>query len=112
VSQRLQNTQRVTLNASGSGTVSFGPARPREKWIVKRVAVQVSSTTLEAQAKIYRGTVGVGSYISGTVTGSTGDTDDGLSEVLWSGETLSVQWTGGDVGATATVTYWGDIDVQ
>ena len=109
--QRLQDTKRVVLDSNGVGTVSFGPARPREKWTVQRVAVQVSSGTLEAQAKLYRGTVGVGSYISGTVTGSTGDTDDALSEVLWSGETLSVQWTGGDAGATATVTYWGEIDV-
>lgn len=110
--QRLQDTKRVVLDAAGAGTVSFGPGRPNEKWTVTRIGVQVSSNTLEAQAKIYRGTVGVGSYISGSISGSTGDTDDGLEETLWSGETLSVRWTGGDVGATATVTYWGNIDVQ
>lgn len=109
--QRLQDTKRVTLNGTGTGTVSFGPGRPNEKWTVTRIGVQVSSAVLEAQAKIYRGTVGVGSFISGSVSGSTGDTDDSLNETLWSGETLSVQWTGGDAGAVATVTYWGTINV-
>lgn len=112
MAQRLQDTKRVVLDASGTGTVTFGPGRPNEKWTVTRIGVQVSTNVLESQAKIYRGTVGVGSYISGTVSGSTGDNDDGLEEALWSGENLSVQWTGGDVGATATVTYWGTIDIQ
>lgn len=109
--QRLQDTRRIVLNASGTGTVSFGPGRPNEKWTVSRVHVECSTHTLESQATLYRGTVGVGSAISSTISGSTGDTDPDLDETLWSGETLSIQWTGGDVGATATVAYWGVIDV-
>lgn len=109
--QRLQNTAQVVLDSNGSGTISFGPARPNERWLVTRVGVQVSTQVNEAQAKLYRGSVGVGTYISGSVSGSTGDTDDSLNESLFSGETLCVQWTGGDAGATATLTYWGTIDV-
>lgn len=109
--QRLQDTKRVILDGSGNGTVTFGPGRPNEKWTVNRISVQCSAAVKEAQAKVYRGTVGPGTLLTGTVTGSTGDTDDGLTEILWSGETVSVQWTGGDAGATATATYWGNIDV-
>lgn len=108
--QRLQDTKRVTINAAGVGTIPFGPGRPNEKWTVTRVGVQVSTNVLEAQAKLYRGTVSPGSYISGTISGSTGSTDDALNETLWSGETLTVQWTGADVGSIATVTYWGTIN--
>lgn len=107
----LLDTKRVTLNGSGTGTVTFGPSRPGEKWTVNRTSVLVSTQVLEAQAKTYRGSVGPGSFISGTVSGSTGDTDDGLNEVLWSGQYLTVQWTGGDANAVATVTYGGTIDI-
>ncbi len=109
---RLQDTARVTLNASGVGTIRFGPGRPREKWTVTRVSCQASSNTKEAQFKLYRGSVGPGTFISGSVSGSTGDTDDTLREALNSGEYLTGQWTGGDVGAVATVTYWGNIGLS
>jgi len=109
--QRLQDTKRITLDGSGNASVIFGPGRPNELWTVNRVSCGVSTKVLEAQFKLYRGNVGPGSFISGSVSGSTGDTDDGLNEVLNAGEYLTAQWTGGDVGATATVTYWGDIDV-
>lgn len=108
---RLQDSKRVILAAGGVGTVTFGPGRPGEVWTVNRVSCQVGTTVLESQFKLYRGSVGVASYISGTISGSTGDTDDGINEALNAGEYLSAQWTGGDVGATATVTYWGTIDV-
>lgn len=108
---RLQDSKRAILDGSGNGTVSFGPGRPNERWTIQRVSCSVSTNTKEAQFKVYRGTAGVGSFVTGSVTGSTGDTDDGLNESLWSGETLSAQWTGGDVGAQAVVTYWGTIDV-
>lgn len=109
--QRLQDSKRVTLGAGGVGTITFGPGRPGEVWTVNRISCQVSTQILEAQFKVYRGSVGIASFITGSVSGSTGDTDDGINERLNAGEYLSVQWTGGDVGATATVTYWGDIDV-
>lgn len=109
--QRLQDSKRVTLSASGSGTVRFGPDRPNVQWTVTRVSCQVATNTNEAQFRLYRGNAGTSTYISGSVSGSTGDTDDGLSEVLQAGEFLTAEWTGGDVGAQATVTYWGDIVV-
>ena len=109
---RLQDTARVTLNASGVGTIRFGPGRPREHWTITRVSCQVSTKVLEAEFKVYRGSIGPGTFISGSVSGSTGDSDDGLKEGLNAGEYLSAQWTGGDVGAIATLTYWGNIVIQ
>lgn len=108
--QILQDTRNATVAGTGIATVTFGPQHPRHKYTVQRVSVQCSTNTLESTAQIYRGNVGRGSRISGTVSGSTGDTDPDLSEELWSGQFLTVQWTGADVGATATATFWGEID--
>jgi len=103
----LHDAARVTLDASGNGQVRLGPSRPNTRWLIKRVSVQTSTNTLEPEAKIYRGNVGTASFISGTFTGSS-DSDDGLTEELHPGEFLTVRWTGGDVGATATATWSGD----
>lgn len=107
---RLQDVKRVTLDSNGYGIIRFGPGRPREIWTVQRVTCQVSSNTKEAQFKLYRGNVS-SAFLSGSVSGSTGDTDDGLNEMLNAGEFLTGEWSGGDAAATATLTYWGNIDI-
>lgn len=106
---RLTDTASVTLDGSGNGSVTFGPKHPRQAWRVNSVSVQVSTNTKEATAQVYRGTVSPGSRISGSISGSTGDTDADLNEHLWPGEYLTVKWTGGDAAARATVTYSGAI---
>lgn len=108
---RLQDTKRVVLDGSGNGSVTFGPGRPNEVWTVNRISTGVSTAVKEAQFKVFRGSVGPGSYITGSISGSTGDTDDGLNETLHASEYLTAQWIGGDVGSAATVTYWGNVDV-
>ena len=108
---RLVDSARVTLDGSGTGTVRFGPTRPGERWHVTSVSVSVSTNTSTPVAKVYRGNVGPGTFISGTYDGAL-DTDPQLNEQLWPGEYLSVQWTGGDSGATATATYRGTIETR
>lgn len=110
--QRLQDAKRVTFNAQGYGTIAFGPGRPNEVWTVTRVTCQASTNTKEATFKLYRGNVGTSAYITGSVSGSTGDTDDGLSERLNASEYLTAEWSNGDASAVGTVTFWGDIDVS
>lgn len=109
MSARLQDTKRTTLDVTGAGNLTFGPGRPGERWIVERISVSVSTNTNEAACYIRRGLNGP--LITATISGSSGDTDDGLNESLWSGETIAVQWQGGDSGAIATATVWGTIDV-
>lgn len=108
---RLYDSVRVTLDGSGTGTVRFGPSRPGERWRVTSVSVSTSTNTNTPVAKVYRGTPAPGAFISGTYDGAL-DTDPELNELLWAGEYLSVQWTGGDSGATATATYRGTVETR
>lgn len=103
----LRDSARVTLDASGNGQVRLGPGRPNTRWLIKRISVTTSTNTLEPEAKVYRGSVGDAAFVTGTFTGSS-DTDPGVDEELHPGEQLIVRWTGGDVGATATATWYGD----
>lgn len=101
----LRDSRSVTLDASGNGIVSFGPSRL--PWVIERMSVRVSSNTNEPQANIYRGTVNPGSQISGTYSGSN-DTDSQVSDnPLYPGEVYTCQWTGGDPGATAIISFSG-----
>lgn len=105
--RQLHDSARVTLDAGGAGTVQFGPGRHGVRWVIRRITVQTSTDTLVPVAKVYRGMPGASSFLTGTFVGSF-DVDDGLTERLNHGETLTVQWTGGDAGAVATATWSGD----
>jgi hypothetical protein len=103
----LQDSRSVTLDANGYGVVTFGPGRPNTRWLVNRISVQVSSNTNEPTANVYRGTINPGTFITGTYSGSN-DTDSQVSDnPLYPGEYYSVEWVGGDAGATAIVSFGG-----
>lgn len=105
--RQLHDSAQVVLDASGAGSVRLGPGRHGVSWTIRRVSVQTSTATLVPVAKVYRGGIGDAGFISGTFVGSF-DSDDGLSEELNNGEYLTVAWTGGDAGATATATWSGE----
>ncbi len=103
----LRDSRTVVLNGSGTGTVTFGPGRPNTTWLIERMSVKVSSNTNEPVASVYRGTVNPGTLISSTYSGSN-DTDSQVSDnELYPGEYYTCQWTGGDSGATATISFSG-----
>ena len=100
----LSQQAQVVLNGSGYGTVSLTPHG--ENWRISSTTVRVSTRVLEAVSNSYRGLVGAAYLIEATNSGSTGDTSN--SDIfLRDGETLIIEWTGGDVGATATATITG-----
>lgn len=103
----LRGHVSVVLDASGAGQVSFGPDRHGVQWDITRVAVQTSTSTLVPEARVYRDSVGDATFLSGTFVGSF-DSDDSVNETLYQGERMFVTWSGGDVGATATATYYGN----
>lgn len=108
--QRIQNALQVTLDASGAGNVRIqSDARQGMRLVINRITVSASSAVLESLAGVYRGNPSPTTLISQTISGSTGDTDDGLNEELQAGEYLTVQWSGGDVGAVATAVYYGKL---
>lgn len=97
-------SKSTTLSASGTGQVKVGPFNPRQRWHVTRATVQVSSATAEPTATLYLGSVG-GGRLGGTYTGSNDMTD--LDVWLSNSATILCVWTGGDAGATATLTLEG-----
>jgi len=102
--RQLRDSRSATVGATGTATVQFGPTRGNTRWTITRVGVMTTTNTSEPTARVYHGGPGAASFITGTYTGSQ-DTDSAMSEELFTGDFLTVQWTGADVGATATATF-------
>ena len=109
----LNVTVSVRLDGAGGGTAQAGPISAREVWHPASVHVQASSAVAEAVCNIYIGDSPVQpNFMDGTFSGSSGDSSDRVSSVpvtcswyVWA------VWTGGDPGATATLTVTGTKDV-
>lgn len=99
----------VVLDASGNGTVQLQPNR-LETWHVSSTAVRVTSNTLEPVATTYVTSVDDGHILSSTFSGS----NDSSPEVqdLQPGQPIFCRWTGGDPGATATLTVLGTVTYE
>lgn len=104
---QLNESGSVVLSASGGGTVKIGPGRPGTKWHVKVLAVSTSTAVAVPEARIYLGEPASGNLLGGTYTGSSDSTD--LDVWIYAGQKLSVVWTGGDSGARATVSVYGEL---
>lgn len=94
----------VVLSAAGSGTVTLTPNR-LETWVVTRMAVSVTSNTSEPVAQVYLYAAAPGNLLDGTYTGSLDSSD--TNQQVMPGVPLICVWTGGDAGATATFSVFG-----
>lgn len=104
----LVETTDTTLDGSGNGTASLGPAGPNETWTPSNVSVICSSNVNEATCKVYAGPSATAPYFKDiTVDGSTGDATDRCNIPIPKGWFVWAVWTGGDPGATATVNVDG-----
>jgi hypothetical protein len=103
----LDETGSVVLDASGNGTVVLRPSNAHERWVITTTVVRVNSGTNIPSCVTYAGSSGVtgGTPVDTTVTGN-GDSSDTRVEIN-PGSFFTVVWTGGDVGATASVTVTG-----
>jgi hypothetical protein len=99
----------VVLDASGNGTVTLVPNR-LETWFVTSTAVRVTSNTKEPTATTYVGAVADGNTLSSTFSGSRDSSPE--QQTLQPGQPLLCQWSGGDPGATATLTVLGTVTYQ
>jgi hypothetical protein len=104
---RLDESARVTLNASGAGTVTIGPRTPKQKWRVRNLAVSGTGATTP-EARVYFGPAAPGTFVAGTYSGNSDNVPADL--VLWPGQVLTVAWTGGTAGATCTVSILGELE--
>lgn len=103
----VNGTLNTRLDGSGNGTirVSF----PGRNTRLNRLTVATSPATREVLCRVYSNFVGDPYMVDTTYTGGTGDTSDTV-HVLPDGDCIYVVWEGGDIGATATVTYSGTQD--
>jgi len=106
----LSEGASVTLDANGNGTVFLGPTNSFQKWKPTSAACSVSSNVKEPTFYLFNGrTTDQSRRIGGTWTGSN-DSDDLNGIILYPGSVLTGVWSGGDVGATATLSLTGDVE--
>lgn len=105
----LRESAVVKLNASGNGTASIGPISARERWSPDNVHVSVSSNTNEASCLIYVGDAAIQqNFRDGTFSGSSGDSTDKINaDKVSVGQKIWAVWSGGDGGATASLSVTG-----
>lgn len=103
----LPLAQTATFDSSGVASVAFTPSTYSGAgvgtsigWAVLAVSVETTSTS-QTIAKV---TVS-GWLVAGSHTGNL-DTADGSPIMVAPSETLTVTWTGGTPGASATATVW------
>ena len=98
----------VILGAGGAGNVQLGPRRPNIKWSVTTVALTVSTNVLEPVCIIYSHSTPVATFkLGGTWSGSNDGSDLPNPIILYPGQLMLARWTGGDVGAQATLSVYG-----
>lgn len=76
-----------------------------QTWAVARIGVQTSSAESEPTARVYVNSESPGNFLAGTYTGSNDSSDENL--MLMPGQHLLCRWTGGDIGAQATLSVFG-----
>jgi hypothetical protein len=101
---RFSQQSQVVLDANGYGLIRLAPTG--QKWEVTSTNVLCSSRVLESRCRIYLDQVGDAYAIDGTYSGSSGDTSDTV-HYLTDGQPMFIEWSGGDVGATASVRIIG-----
>jgi hypothetical protein len=94
----------VTLDGAGNGQVQLGPVPTYSSWAIERLAVQASggTGTNQAQCRVYRGDAGAASMEDSTYAGNLDTAEYGNPIRLQTGEYLTVAWSGGRPGASAT----------
>lgn len=110
----LDKSYNVTLDGSGNGTITFGPD-VEDMWIINTFSITVdpvSPATLvdnEPTFSLYTGySTDTRSRIDGTYSGSQNVRT--LETRLRKGQRLTAKWTGGDVGARATLRISGTFE--
>jgi hypothetical protein len=105
----LNESATTVLDGSGSGTVRLGPLNASQQWVPVNASCAVSTNVSEPVFVLYNGTPSNANRIGGTYTGSNDNTDvNGVT--LYPGSVLTGVWTGGDSGATATLTIQGQVN--
>lgn len=94
----------VTLDANGSGVIDLPAPNYGQYYSISTAAVRVDPrpATLEPECAI---TIN-GTFIGGSVAASF-DSDSTFTEIVYHGDKLRAQWTGGDPGKQAFLSLRG-----
>ena len=103
---------QVTLDSNGNGIANIGPVVSRQHWQLISASVKTTQTpgtvTNDALCDLYVGSnVNQGTFVSHSITGSSGDTCGLGGQDIQPGMQVWAVWTGGDAGATAVLTISG-----
>jgi len=103
----LAESASAVFNASGRASVSMGPTVYGSSWAIQRASIS-STSTVDTDCSLYRQIESPTTLIDGTPNGNNEaySPDSGTLDVR-SGQTILFVWTGGDVGAVATVVLDG-----
>ena len=103
----LQVSASVVLDGSGNGSVQLGPQIAGTSWQPAAAGVLVApvSSAVVSQFKLYLGQPQPQNFLGGSYTGDNNSA--GLSVTLYPGQVITGVWTGGNPGATATLTLSG-----
>lgn len=106
----FRRSASVVLTDDGSGVTGSGSLRiapVARNWQIRSLTVRCDTHVKESRATVYENHIGPDYVLDASFTGSSGDTTDTVMEVR-DGYALVVEWVGGDIGATATVTFSGE----
>lgn len=111
MSGRTEVTKTATADADGLAVVRFdGPGMAFDRLLVDVIGLVVTGTGGIPDATLYRGAPGDGRRLAYNADGATGWFDGGASnDVIDSGETWSIQWTGCDPGDVCTAALSGTV---
>lgn len=107
---RYEASKSATVAADGTATVRFdGPGMSFDVLVVDVISLS-STSALLAAATLYRGEPAGGRRLAYNVDGLAGAFDGGGSnDVIDSGESWSVQWTGATAGSSVTASLSGTV---
>lgn len=103
----LNMTATAVFDDSGVARVSRGPRRAMEEWHI--VSMVTSSETNPTQLRIYKNIESATWIVDSTDSGYRDTSDCDL--ILQSTDKLIFVWTGGPVGTTATIAFYGQLRV-
>lgn len=110
---RLSESGTTVLDSDGYGVARL-TCPPGQRWRVTSVSIQVNPTPdgsgLIPSATLYRGDPSPSARLDGTDAGANNTSD--LAFTLVQGESVSIEWTAGDPGATAFFTINGERDTR
>ena len=100
---------QTTVNASGKATISIGPSGLGTRWFPQQVTISTTSGAADASTAIgYLGPSAIPAAIVFTSYAGGGDTQGLAIPMMQPGDLLTVVWSGGKSGDTATLVIIGD----